>query len=69
MYKYETHVHTSETSACACANGAARVTNYTAPMGAGMDFNYGARPVDEAVLEAVYEIFKDHYKDILTFED
>lgn len=24
---------------------------------------------DEAVLEAVYEIFKDHYKDILTFED
>lgn len=24
---------------------------------------------DEAVLEAVYGIFKDHYKDILTFED
>lgn len=24
---------------------------------------------DEAVLEAVYEILKDHYKDILTFED
>ena len=24
---------------------------------------------DEAVLEAVYNIFKDHYKDILTFED
>ena len=24
---------------------------------------------DEAVLEAVYAIFKDHYKDILTFED
>ena len=24
---------------------------------------------DEAVLEAVYAIFKEHYKDILTFED
>ena len=24
---------------------------------------------DETVLEAVYAIFKDHYKDILTFED
>ena len=24
---------------------------------------------DEAILDAVYAIFKDHYKDILTFED
>ena len=24
---------------------------------------------DEAILEAVYAVFKDHYKDILTFED
>ena len=24
---------------------------------------------DEAVLEAVYGIFKEHYKDVLTFED
>ena len=24
---------------------------------------------DDAVLEAVYAIFKDHFKDILTFED
>ena len=24
---------------------------------------------DESVLMAVYEIFKDHYKDVLTFED
>ena len=24
---------------------------------------------NEAVLMAVYEIFKDHYKDVLTFED
>ena len=32
-------------------NGAQRVKNYTVPMGAGMDFNYGARPVDEEILE------------------
>ena len=24
---------------------------------------------DETILEAVYAIFKDHYKDLLTFED
>ena len=24
---------------------------------------------DEAILEAVYAVFKEHYKDILTFED
>ena len=32
-------------------NGAKRVKNYTVPMGAGMDFNYGARPVDDVILE------------------
>ena len=32
-------------------NGAKRVKSYTVPMGAGMDFNYGARPVDDAILE------------------
>ena len=31
-------------------NGAERVKSYTAPMGAGLDFNYGARPVDENIL-------------------
>jgi len=31
-------------------NGAERVKNYTVPMGAGMNFNYGARPVDDAIL-------------------
>ena len=40
--------------ALACAmsgeNGAERVRNYTTPMGGGMDFNYGARPVDETIL-------------------
>ncbi len=31
-------------------NGAERVKSYTAPMGAGMNFNYGARPVDDNIL-------------------
>ena len=31
-------------------NGASRVKNYTVPMGAGMDFNYAARPVDDKIL-------------------
>ena len=32
-------------------NGATRVKTYTVPMGAGMYFNFGARPVDDAILE------------------
>ena len=32
-------------------SGAARVKAYTVPMGAGMHFNYGARPVDDAILD------------------
>ena len=31
-------------------NGAERVKNYSVPMGAGLDFNYGARPVDDSIL-------------------
>ena len=40
-------------------SGAERVKTYTAPMGAGMDFNYGARPVDGAVLEALAAFAKE----------
>ncbi len=36
--------------------GADRVKNYTVPMGAGLDFNYGARPVNDEIL-AVLEKF------------
>ena len=32
-------------------SGTARVKAYTVPMGAGMHFNYGARPVDDAILD------------------
>ena len=39
-------------------NGAERVKNYTVPMGAGMAFNYGARPVDGKIL-AVLKKFAD----------
>ena len=31
--------------------GAERVKKYTVPMGEGLDFNYGARPVDDNILE------------------
>ena len=31
--------------------GALRVKNYTVPMGEGLAFNYGARPVDDKILE------------------
>ena len=31
-------------------NGANRVKKYTAPMGAGLNFNFGARPVDDGIL-------------------
>ena len=32
-------------------SGAERVRNYTVPMGAGLDFNFGARAVDDTILE------------------
>ena len=34
-------------------NGAERVKSYSVPMGAGLNFNYGARPVDGAILTAL----------------
>ena len=40
-------------------NGAERVRNYTVPMGAGMDFNYGARPVDADILNALAAFAKE----------
>ena len=33
--------------------GAERVKNYSVPMGAGLDFNSGARPVDDKILEVL----------------
>lgn len=34
-------------------NGAERVKNYSVPMGAGLAFNYGARPVDDKILDVL----------------
>ena len=40
-------------------NGAERVKAYTVPMGAGMNFNYGARPVDDKILELLAAFAKE----------
>ena len=40
-------------------NGAERVKKYTVPMGAGLDFNFGARPVDEDILNALAAFAKE----------
>ena len=40
-------------------NGAERVRRYTVPMGAGLDFNFGARPVDDQILAALAEFAKE----------
>ena len=40
-------------AAMAGENGAERVKNYTVPMGAGMNFNFGARPVDDKILSVL----------------
>ncbi len=43
---------------CAMAgeNGADRVKKYTVPMGAGLNFNFGARPVDDAILAVMQKL-------------
>jgi len=40
-------------------NGAERVKKYTVPMGAGLDFNFGARPVDDALLQKLAAFAKE----------
>jgi glucose-6-phosphate isomerase len=39
--------------------GAERVKNYTVPMGEGLAFNYGARPVDDKILEALGKLAEE----------
>ena len=46
-------------SAMAGEGGAERVKKYTVPMGAGMHFNYGARPVDDHILSALGAFAKE----------
>ena len=40
-------------------NGAERVKKYSVPMAAGLAFNYGARPVDDKVLEVLAKLAKE----------
>ena len=51
-------------------NGAARVAKYSAPMAAGMNFNYAAKQVDDTVLAALQELADEQelvakYKELL----
>ena len=49
-------------------NGADRVRNYTAPMGAGLNFNYGARPVDDNIL-AILAAFAEEQQMVEKFAE
>ncbi len=40
-------------------NGAERVKKYSVPMAEGMVFNYAARPIDDAVLDAIAKVAKE----------
>lgn len=46
-------------SAMTGENGADRVKKYSVPMGAEMAFNFGARPVDDAILGELSELAKE----------
>ena len=39
--------------------GAERVKRYTIPMGEGLDFNYGARPVDDKILDILVDLAEE----------
>ena len=39
--------------------GAERVKRYSVPMGEGLDFNYGARPVDDHILDALAKLAEE----------
>ena len=41
-------------------NGAERVKGYSIPMGAGLNFNYGARPVDDKILAILEKFAAEH---------
>ena len=51
-------------------NGAARVKKYSAPMAAGMKFNYAAKQVDDEILSTLAQLAQeaqviDKYKELL----
>ena len=46
-------------AAMAGENGAERVKRYSVPMGEGLDFNFGARPVDDKILSLLADFAKE----------
>ena len=40
-------------------NGAARVKEYTVPLGAGLEYNYGACTVNDTILEKMAALAKE----------
>ena len=41
-------------------NGAERVKKYSVPMAEGLAYNYGAKQVDEDILEALSKLAEEH---------
>ena len=62
--------HVNIVEAMSGENGAKRVAEYSVPMAGGQAFNFAAKEVDDAVLEALAELAKEHelidkYKELL----
>ena len=59
FHKLEEDEKVNLAAAMAGENGAQRVKGYSVPMGAGMDFNFGARAVDDAILSDLAAFAKE----------
>ena len=59
FHKLEEDKKVNLAAAMAGEGGAQRVKRYSVPMGAGMDFNFGARAVDDAILSDLAAFAKE----------
>ena len=59
FHKLEEDEKVNLAAAMAGESGAQRVKGYSVPMGAGMDFNFGARAVDDAILSDLAAFAKE----------
>ena len=55
----ESAAHVDLPAAMSGEEGAQRVRSYSIPMGEGLDFNYGARPVDDAILDILAKLAEE----------
>ena len=55
----ENAAHVDLPAAMSGEEGAQRVRSYSIPMGEGLDFNYGARPVDDAILDILAKLAEE----------